>query len=72
MQNGQQMQPTDLLAYVKSELRAVGPRAWPQIAAAIGKPESLLRKIAYGNRKNPRLDSIQPIANHFQRRGRRQ
>lgn len=65
------MQTTDLLAYVKSNLRAVGPKVWPDIAVETAKPLSLLRKIAYGDRKNPRLDTIQPIANWFQRNGGR-
>lgn len=59
------MEPTDLLDFVRSNLRAVGPRAWPAISEATGKPLSTLRKIAYGDRKNPKLDTIQPIANHF-------
>lgn len=57
-----------MLAFVRSGLRAVGPKAWPAIAAATGKPLSTLRKIAYGDRKNPKLATIEPIANHL--RGR--
>lgn len=62
------MDQTDLLSYVKTSLRAVGPKEWPAISAATGKPISTLRKIAYGDRKNPRLDTIEPIANHFRER----
>lgn len=58
--------PSDLLAFVRAGLKAAGPKAWPGIAEATGKPVSTLRKIAYGDRRNPRLDTIQPIANHLQ------
>jgi hypothetical protein len=59
------MESNDLLGFVRSNLRAVGPKAWPAISEATGKPLSLLRKVAYGDRKNPKLDTIQPIANYF-------
>jgi predicted transcriptional regulator len=62
------MQPPDLLAFVRSNLRAIGPKEWPAIAEATGKPLSTLRKIAYGDRKNPKLDTIEPIANHLRER----
>lgn len=58
-------EPSDLLTYVRDNLRAVGPRCWPAIAEATGKPISTLRKIAYRDRKNPKLDTVQPIANYF-------
>lgn len=51
-----------LVGYVVRRLREEGPKQWPNIAAESGKPESVLRKIAYGNRKNPRIDTIEPIA----------
>ena len=66
------MEQTDLLAFVIGSLRAAGPQAWPAIAAATGKPVSTLRKLAYGDRKNPRLDTIEPIANHFRGAGAQQ
>lgn len=59
------MEQTDLLAFVVTSLRAAGPKRWPAISTATGKPISTLRKLAYGDRKNPRLDTIEPIANHF-------
>lgn len=59
------METSDLLNFVRTSLRAVGAREWPAIAEATGKPLSTLRKIAYGDRKNPQLDTIQPIANYF-------
>lgn len=72
MQNWREMQTTDLLAYVKDNLRAVGPKAWPAIANETEKPLSLLRKIAYGNRRNPRLDTLQPLVNWFAKNGKPQ
>lgn len=62
------MEQTDLLAYVVSSLRAIGPKGWPEVSVATGKPISTLRKIAYGDRKNPRLDTIEPIANYCRER----
>lgn len=59
----------DLLSYVRNGLKTAGAKSWPDIAEASGKPLSLLRKIAYGDRKNPRLDTIQPIANQLRERG---
>ncbi len=63
------MQTPDLLSFVRTGLRAIGPREWPAIAAATGKPLSTLRKIAYGDRKNPKLDTIEPVANWLKERG---
>lgn len=59
------MDSPDLLSFVRNGLKAAGPKAWPEISTATGKPLSTLRKIAYGDRKNPRLDTIQPIANYL-------
>ena len=57
------MESSDLLAYVKDGLRRVGPKRWPEIGAATGTSVNTMRKVAYNNRKNPRIQTIQPIAN---------
>ena len=57
------MDNPDLLGFVRRGLKEVGPKAWPAISEATGKPISTLRKIAYGDRRNPRLDTIEPLAN---------
>ena len=59
--------PKDPLAFVKVRLRDAGPKAWPAIAKSTGKPLSLIRKIAYGDRRNPRIDSLMPLLRHFER-----
>lgn len=55
----------DLLAYVRARLLELGPQRWPAVAKATRKPITTLRKIAYGDRLNPQLNTIQPIANHL-------
>lgn len=58
-------QPPDLLVYVRARLRAIGPKGWPPIAKATGKHIRTLHKLAYGDTRNPKLNTIQPIANHL-------
>ncbi|MGL4651613.1 MAG: hypothetical protein ACRC1H_19555 [Caldilineaceae bacterium] len=58
---------------LKAALRAVGPSAWQGIADGLnaGRPEDdrvsvhMMRKIAYGDRDNPRIQTIQPLLDHF-------
>lgn len=56
------MSDESILGYVKRRLREEGTENWPTIATEAGKPISVLRKIAYGDKKNPRIDTIEPIA----------
>lgn len=58
----------DLLAFVKRRLRADGPKKWPEVAQETGRGVALLRKIAYGDRKNTKLDTIQPVVTYYQSR----
>lgn len=63
-----------IIDYLKRNLRATGPRLWPAIAAEINAglndddrvPESFLRKLAYGDRENPGVKSVQPLLDYFQ------
>ena len=57
------MVQTDLLAYVVHGLRTLGPKRWPEVAEATGKSIPTLRKLAYRDRTNPELSTIEPIAN---------
>ena len=58
---------------LKAALRSAGPGEWPSIAQAINaeRPDTeqvsvhLMRKIAYGDRENPRVQTIQPLLDHF-------
>lgn len=56
------MSDESLLGYVRRRLKDEGPKNWQLIADQSGKPVSVLRKIAYGDRKNPRIETIEPIA----------
>ena len=54
-----------IVTYLQRQLRAAGPRRFGGIAAATGVSESLLPKIAYGMRDNPRVQTIQPLLDFF-------
>lgn len=62
-----------IIEYLKRNLKAAGSRRWPAIAAAVseGLPddqsigEPLLRKIAYGDRDNPGVQTVQPLVDYF-------
>lgn len=53
------------LEFLRRHLKAAGPKCWPQIAEEAGVAASLLRKLAYGDRANPRLLTIEPLVNYF-------
>lgn len=57
------MQP--IIDYLQTKLRAAGPRRFARIAAETGVSESLLPKLAYGMRDNPRVQTIQPLLDYF-------
>lgn len=46
-------------------LKQVGSARWEAIAEAAGVAKSLPRKIAYGDRENPGVNTIQPLLNYF-------
>lgn len=50
---------------LQRKLREAGAKAWPDIAATTGTSANTLRKIAYGDRTNPRIDTIEPLLRHF-------
>lgn len=58
------MQP--IIDYLKGRLKAAGPRRFASIAKATGVSESLLPKLCYGMRDNPRVQTIQPLLDYFQ------
>lgn len=61
-----------MLGYVQRRLREEGAKAWPEIALEAQKPLTTIRKIAYNNRRNPRLDTIEPLAECLRKRERLQ
>lgn len=54
-----------ILDYVRRHLRAAGPPLWEQIAAEAGCAKTLPRKLAYGDRENPGVLTIQPLVDYF-------
>lgn len=65
------LNPLKPLEFVRYGLREAGPQSWPRIAASTGKTEGTLRKLAYGDLKNPTLDTILPLVRYFLRRRQR-
>lgn len=56
---------TPIIEYLQTKLREAGPRRFRAIAAETGMSESLLPKLAYGMRDNPRVQTIQPLLDYF-------
>lgn len=54
----------DLLEFVVRNLRENVGR-WPQIAEASGVPYSTVAKIGQGETENPRVESVQRLADYF-------
>lgn len=54
-----------LIDHLRRRLRAVGASRWQGIAQAAGVSPRLLPKIAYGDRDNPRVRTIQPLLDYF-------
>ncbi len=54
-----------IIVYLRRKLREAGPEAWPAIAEAAGVAKTLPRKIAYGDRDNPGVATIQPLLDYF-------
>lgn len=55
---------TDLLAFVVRNLRESVGR-WREIAERSGVPYPTVAKIGQGATKNPRIESVQSLANYF-------
>jgi hypothetical protein len=59
--------PTELIMdRLKRKLREVGPACWEPIAAACGVAKTLPRKIVYGDRENPGVQTVQPLISFFE------
>jgi hypothetical protein len=55
-----------IIDYLKRKLREAGPARWEPIAERVGCAKTLPRKIAYGDRENPGVETIQPLLTFFQ------
>lgn len=51
--------------YLKRKLREAGPSRWEAIAGEAGVAKTLPRKIAYDDRDNPGVATIQPLLDFF-------
>lgn len=58
--------PEPVLEYVKRRLRAHGPALWEPIAAQCGVAKTLPRKLVYGDRENPGVQTLQPLLTFLQ------
>ena len=56
-----------IIDYLQRRLREAGPSRWEAIAAASGIAKTLPRKLAYGDRENPGVATIQPLLDFFNR-----
>lgn len=62
-----------IIEQLRRKLREVGPSGWQSVADEINVSRAdeervsvhLMRKIAYGDRENPRIGTIQPLCDHF-------
>lgn len=55
-----------IVDYLKRRLIEVGSPRWEAIAAECGIAKTLPRKIAYGDRENPGVQTVQPLLSFFQ------
>lgn len=53
------------MVYLRRRLREVGAASWERIAAEAGVSPRLPAKIAYGDRENPRIQTVQPLLDYF-------
>jgi len=54
-----------IIDYLKRKLKDAGPNRWEAIAATCGVAKTLPRKIAYDDRDNPGVQTIQPLLDFF-------
>jgi hypothetical protein len=64
----QRMTHEPILDLLRRNLRSVPPAEWERIAAEAGVAKTLPRKIVYGDRQNPGVNTIQPLVDWFNQR----
>jgi hypothetical protein len=62
------MKHEPIIETLRRNLRSVPPSEWEQIAQECGIAKTLPRKIAYGDRPNPGVMTIQPLVDWFARK----
>jgi hypothetical protein len=55
-----------IIEYLKRKLKEAGSARWEAIAEKAGVAKTLPRKIAYSDRENPGVNTIQPLFDYFQ------
>lgn len=63
----QRMNQPTFLASVLARLSAVRFPDLPRVAEGSGVPESTVRKLRYGEVKNPRVHTVQALHDYFER-----
>lgn len=56
-----------IIQYLKRRLRDVGPGQWELIAEQAGVAKTLPRKLAYNDRENPGVQTVQPLLDYFRK-----
>ncbi|WP_427937004.1 hypothetical protein [Achromobacter marplatensis] len=59
------MEQTEILPPILARLREVKHSDLPEVARLSGVPESTLRKLRYGEVKDPRVQTVQALRNYF-------
>jgi transcriptional regulator with XRE-family HTH domain len=54
-----------IIDYLRRRLKEVGPRRWEAIAEQAGVARRMPERIAYGERKNPTLRTVQRLLDYF-------
>jgi hypothetical protein len=54
-----------VIDYLKRKLRDAGPARWEPIATTAGVAKTLPRKLVYGDRENPGVQTVQPLLDFF-------
>ncbi|WP_429949595.1 hypothetical protein ACQYWY_21745 [Comamonas sediminis] len=56
-----------ITTYLKEKLTEVGTGGFEKLADDTGVKVSFIRKFFYGNRPDPRVKTVQPLLDHFQK-----
>lgn len=56
---------TPITAYLHQKLTAVGTAGFERLAADTGVKVSFIRKFFYGDRQDPRVNTVQPLLDYF-------
>ena len=55
-----------ILSYVIRNIRSIPANQWEALALTVGVAKTLPRKLAYADRENPGVQTIQPLVTFFQ------